>query len=603
MINFMIFFLISVRITSMMLVAPFFSMRQVPNIVKLGLSLILSSLILSIYNFNIINIDNNFVLLFYIANEILIGITIGYISFFIFNSIRMSGQFVDFSIGFTMSQYFDPATSSTSTILERFFNWIALVLFITFNFHHIILSAIIKSFEVFPVGFLINNENIFYSLLYFFSKSFYISIKLAAPIIIVLFITEFTLGLIARAVPQINIFLLGMPIKVIVGLLAIATILPGLSHIYIKVFDGLNDDFIKFFNLFPLILLATEDKTEEPTPKKLKEAREKGQIAKSVDLTSAIILFGITFVLAVMSKIYYEGGKSFIIESFKFIGKSDLDYKSVFNIFLYMLKYAFIGGLPVIFTTMVLGIISNIAQVGFLISKEGLKPDLSKINPINGFKRFFSKRSVVELFKSILKIFIIAFFSYKYVSSVIFDILKVSDLNPQGIYPFVSSLLNKQLLRLVVILFILGIADYVFQKRQLKKELRMSKEEIKEEMKQTEGNPQIKSRLRQKQREMAMRRMMHEVPKSTVVVTNPTHFAVALKYEKGQTTAPKVVAKGADFLAFRIKEIAKDANVPIIENKTLARNLYFNVEVDDEIPIELYQAVAELIAYIYSFNK
>ncbi|MBZ4663088.1 MAG: flhB [Caloramator sp.] len=566
--------------------------------------MILSSLIVSIYNlpFNI-SINSNLDLFILILNEILIGLFIGYIALFVFNAIRISGQFIDFSIGFTMSQYYDPNTNSTSTNIERFFYWLSLAIFVTLNFHHIILSAIIKSFEVIPLGFFLNNEKIFISFIYFFSKSFYLGVKLAAPIVLVLFITEFTMGLIARAVPQINVFILGMPIKVIVGFLSISTILGGLLHMYIKIFEGLNGDFLKFFSLFPVILLATDDKTEEPTPKKLKEAREKGQVAKSIDLTSSIILMGATVILIILSDFYFEYGRAFINQSFMLISKNELTYKSIMSVLLFMIKNGFIASMPIIFTVMILGIISNIAQIGLIISKEGLKPQISKLNPINGFKRFFSKRSIIELFKSIAKISLIAYYSYKYVSSVIFDILKISDLNPEGIIPFASRIINGQLVRLVFILFILGIIDFVIQKRQLKKELKMSKEEIKEEMKQTEGNPQIKSKIKQKQREIAMRRMMHEVPKATVVVTNPTHFAVALKYEKAQSGAPKVIAKGSDFLALKIKEVANKANVPIIENKEVARSLYYKCEINDEIPIELYQVVAEIIAYIYSLKK
>ncbi|CDF58007.1 flagellar biosynthesis protein FlhB [Thermobrachium celere] len=602
--NFLVYFLVAIRVSSMMIISPIFSFRNIPNIVKIGFSLIFSSLIVTVYNLPFsFTINSNFDLILIILNEILIGLIIGYLSLFIFNTIRIAGQFIDFGIGFTMSQYYDPNTNSSTTNFERFYYWTSIVLFFTLNFHHTILSAVFYSFKVIPLGYFINNENVFLSFYYFFSKSFYIGIKLAAPIVLILFITDFTLGLIARSVPQINIFLLGMPIKVLIGLITIISIFSGTLHMFIKVFDGLNNDFIKFFTLFPVILLATEDKTEEPTPKKLKEAREKGQIAKSIDLNSAIILMGITIVMIVISSLYFEFGRSFIYNSFKLINKNDIDYEYVMTLFIYMLKNGLISSLPIILTVMVLGIISNIAQIGFVISKEGLKPQFSKLNPINGIKRLFSKRSLEELIKSIAKIIVISYFSYKYISSVLYDILKISDLNPKGILPLVSRIINGQLVRLVIILFIIGILDFIFQKRQLKKELRMTKEEIKEELKQTEGNPQIKSRLRQKQREIAMRRMMHEVPKATVVITNPTHFAVALKYERADNNAPKVVAKGTDYLALKIKEVAKNSNVPIVENREVARNLYYSCEINDEIPVELYQAIAEIIAYIYSLRK
>jgi flagellar biosynthetic protein FliR/FlhB len=254
-------------------------------------------------------------------------------------------------------------------------------------------------------------------------------------------------------------------------------------------------------------------------------------------------------------------------------------------------------------TVMVVGIVSNVGQSGFILTNEPLKPKLERINPAEGFKRFFNKRTLVELLKSILKIALLSYVAISFLKGKIFDIMKTSDLNINGIFPFAKDLLDSQLVRFVAVMLIIGLADYIFQKRQYKKDMRMTKEEVKEEYKESEGDPLIKSRQRQRQKEMAMHRMMHEVPKATVVVTNPTHFAVALKYDKDKNSAPKVVAKGADVVAQRIKKIARENNVPIVENKPLARQLFSKVELDEEVPIELYQAVAEIIAYVYSLKK
>lgn len=601
--DFVFFLLIAVRIIAMLLTSPIFSLRQIPSFVKVGLSMVIAMIVSSSVKGVPLVTSNLFDLAFYTAKEVLIGVSIGYISTLIFNAVRISAQFMDFQIGFSMSQYYDPSTAGNSTPLERFFNWLATAIFLAFNFHHIILSAIIKSFEVIPVGIYETKLNIFSGVINIFTNSFYLSVQLAAPIVIVLFLTDFTLGLVARTVPQLNIFVLGMPLKVLVGLFAISAILPGLTHIYVKSFEGIYTNLVKYLNLFPFIMLMADDKTEDPTDKKIQDARKKGQIAKSNDLNSAVILLGVTIFFIAFGNTLYTNGRLFIIDSFKFVGKNDLRLNEIISLFIYMLKNGLIAGLPIILTVMLLGVISNIAQTGFLFSSESLKPKLNKLNPLEGIKKFVSKRAFWELVKNIGKIALISYVAYNFIEGKISDILKTSDLNPKGIFSFVKSIADSQLLRLVVVLSILGIADFIIQKRQLKKDLMMTKHEIKEEFKQSEGDPQIKSRIRQKQREMATKRMMHEVPKATVIVTNPTHFAVAIRYENGLDKAPKVVAKGADLVALKIRQIAKDNNVPIIENKPLARTLFAKVEIDDEVPVELYQAVAEIIAYVYSMRK
>lgn len=601
--TFLMFFIVSIRVIAMLISSPVFSLRQIPSIIKVGLSLIIGYMVVSVLNFN--NVPQNFIeLILACGKEIIIGLSIGFIANMIFNAIRTSGHLMDFSIGFSMSQYYDPSTSGSSTPIERFTNWLGVIIFLAFNFHHVIISAVIKSFEIIPPGNTAININSINVIFETFFRSFLIGVQLAAPIVIVLFITDFTLGLISRTVPQIHVFLLGMPIKVLIGFLALSTILPGLTRIYIKGFESISTDILKYFNSLPFIMLmASDDKTEEPTYKKLQDAKKKGQVPKSVDLNSAIILLFATIVLSLYGDLIYSNGKNFIIQCFNFFKMDTLNTSNVRQVFIFMLKNSLIAIAPIVLTVMIMGIISNIAQSGFIVSKEGIEPKLERINPINGFKRIFTKRTIVELLKSILKIALISYVSYSFVKSNIFDILKTSDLNAKGIFPFIKNLVNSELVRLVIVMLFIGIGDYIFQKRQYKKEMRMTKQELKEEYKQMEGDPQIKSRIKQRQREMAMRRMMHEVPNATVVVTNPTHFAIALRYDKDKDPAPMLVAKGADLVAMRIKDIAKENNVPIIENKNLARTLFARVDINEPIPVELYQAVAEIIAYIYSLKK
>lgn len=603
--NFILFFIVSIRVVAMLISSPVFSMRQIPAFIKVALSLIMGYMMsITIGAVNFVMPESNIEFLIVCSKELLVGLIIGFIATLIFNAVRSSAQMIDFSIGFSMSQYYDPSTSGSSTVLERLFNWIALMFFLTFNFHHVLIEAIIKSFEVIPPGAMTFSSNVFTHLVNVFTHSFLISIQLAAPIIIVLFLTDFTLGLISRIVPQIHIFILGMPIKILVGLLAISIILPGLSRIYIKAFEGISTDILKFFNMFPvLFILANDDKTEEPSYKKLSDAKKKGQIPKSVELNSAIILLFVMFVFRIYGDSLYTNGRLFIIQSYKYLTTKVMNNGDVLSIFLFMVKNGLIAALPIVLTVLVVGVAGNLLQSGFIFTTESIKPKFEKINPLQGFKRFFSKRSFVELLKSVAKVTVVSYVAYSFIKSKLNDILKTSDLNPKGIFPFVKNIADSQLSRIVIVMLLIGIIDFVFQRRQYKKDLRMTKQEVKEEFKQMEGNPEIKSKIRQKQREMSMRRMMHEVPKATVVVTNPTHFAVALKYDKGENAAPVVVAKGADLVAFRIKEIAKENNVPILENKQLARTLYARVEINEVIPVELYQTVAEIIAYVYSMKK
>lgn len=604
-ISFIIYFLCSVRIAAMFMSSPIFSLTQIPSLVKVGMSLMISFLIYGTLNINSSIIPQTLIqLVLASGKEIIVGASIGFTATLIFNAVRVAAQLMDFSIGFSMAQYYDPTTSGNSTPIERLFNWIAIMIFITFNFHHIIIAAAIKSFSVIPLGLNSIAINSFSVLMNTFSSGFYLAMQLAAPIIIILFLTDFTLGLIARTVPQLNVFLISLPIKILVGLLALAAVLPGLIHMFIKVFENMQGSLIKYFNVFPfIILMANDERTEEPSEKKISDAKKKGQVAKSIDLNSAIVLLGITLVFSMLGSYFYENGRSFIIESFNLINKNEITSKGLNSIFIFALKNGLSISAPVILTAMLLGIIGNIAQTGMIFTSESLKPKFEKLNPVEGFKRFFNKRTLVELIKSILKVSVIAYVSYSFIKGKLFDILKTSDLNTRGLLPFVSSLINSQLIRLVIILFVIGVADFIFQKRQLKKELRMTKQEVKEEYKEMEGDPLIKSRIRQKQKELAMRRMMQNVPKATVVVTNPTHYAVALKYERGKDEAPVVLAKGCDYVALKIKEIANKNHVPIIENRPLARALYAKADIDRYVPVELYQAVAEIIAYVYSLKK
>ena len=348
------------------------------------------------------------------------------------------------------------------------------------------------------------------------------------------------------------------------------------------------------------------DKTEKATPKKLDDARKEGRVARSSDLINGFMLLLMFFVLKLFGGIM----ANLFLDSFvKYYNKaSDIsmevfDVKQAINLSNEIVIDIVIASLPVLIGSFVVALVGNIVQVGWKVTGKPLKPKLDRLNPIGGFKRMFSQEKVVELIKSILKVLAIALVAYNEVKDRWKFILNLYD------FEFMQAVLNifdivlDVGIKISVIFVIIGLADFGYQKWKHLHDLRMSKQEVKDEMKQSEGDPQIKGQIRQKMREGARRRMMQDLPKADVVITNPTHFAVAVKYDKETAEAPYVLAKGADYVAANIKEIAKQNNIEIVENKPLARMLYYNVEIGDQIPPELYQMVAEVLAYVYSVKN
>lgn len=348
------------------------------------------------------------------------------------------------------------------------------------------------------------------------------------------------------------------------------------------------------------------DKTEKATPKKLDDARKEGRVARSSDLINGFMLLLMFFVLKLFGGImaglfldsfvkYYNKASDISMEVFDVRQAVNLSNEIVLDIV--------IASLPVLIGSFVVALVGNIVQVGWKVTGKPLKPKLDRLNPIGGLKRMFSQEKVVELIKSILKVLAIALVAYNEVKDRWKFILNLYD------FEFMQAVLNifdivlDVGIKISAIFVIIGLADFGYQKWKHLHDLRMSKQEVKDEMKQSEGDPQIKGQIRQKMREGARRRMMQELPKADVVITNPTHFAVAVKYDKETAEAPYVLAKGADYVAANIKEIAKQNNIEIVENKPLARMLYYNVEIGDQIPPELYQMVAEVLAYVYSVKN
>jgi len=347
------------------------------------------------------------------------------------------------------------------------------------------------------------------------------------------------------------------------------------------------------------------ERTEEATPKKLDDARKEGQVAKSQELNTAFELI----MLFVILKIFVGTMSNRFVDGFRlFYGSIEAYSEGLFtmNYFAAYLRSAMgqilITLLPVLAASVLMAIAVNVFQVGWKPTAKPMEPKLDKLNPINGFKRIFKLDKLVDLLKAVLKVGLVAYIAYTTFRDRVGLISLVYDLNLFSAVMLIGNEVINFGLKVSAVFLVVGIADYMYQKFKFAKDMRMTKQEIKDEFKQTEGDPKIKGQIRQKMREASQRRMMQKLPEADVVITNPTHLACAIKYDKEVAEAPVLLAKGADFLAEKIKEVARENFIPIVENKPLARMLYHNVEIDEEIPQELYQMTAEVLSYVYSIS-
>lgn len=341
------------------------------------------------------------------------------------------------------------------------------------------------------------------------------------------------------------------------------------------------------------------EKTESATPKKRQEARKKGQVAKSMDLPAAFILL-FSFMSFLMFGSYM---KEKLMNMFRSILEKDLvmdvTMGNVQVLFANLVKQGLLILAPIFAIVIVIAILGNYGQIGFMFIGDPLMMKFSKINPIAGFKRIFSMRTVIEFLKSVVKMSIIGFVVYTTLMAEKDKMFGLGHAPVENTFTYIASVTLKLGIKIGAVLIVLAVFDFIYQKYEFEKSIRMSKQDIKDEYKKSEGDPHIKGKIRAKQRQMAMQRMMQEVPKADVIITNPTHFAVALKYDAKNMQAPTVIAKGTDYMALKIREIAKQNGVMTMENKPLARAIYAQVEIGEAIPAELFQAVAEVLAYVY----
>lgn len=344
------------------------------------------------------------------------------------------------------------------------------------------------------------------------------------------------------------------------------------------------------------------EKTEAPTPKRLQDARSEGQVARSIEINAALGLLMAALLLQVFGTRLARDAAAMVTDTLTEPIQTELSSTWLKEVFAKPLQMILPAVLPLLLLLMATGVLVTLTQTRFLISLKRLMPDFNRLNPVNGFKRLFSMQGVFELVKAVLKLGIVGWVTYSFVRGHVYELLDLAAMDLTSAVSQWASLAVNLALRIGATYLLLAAIDYGYQKWQYNRSLKMSKEEIKDEYKQREGDPLVRSRIRSKQRRLAMSRMMSRVPQADVIITNPTHLAIAIQYQPEAMSAPRVLAKGADKLAERIIATAQGARIPIVQNIPLARAIFKQVEIDQEIPPELYVAMAEVLAYVYKLQ-
>ncbi|WP_294400672.1 fused FliR family export protein/FlhB family type III secretion system protein [uncultured Clostridium sp.] len=602
-------FLIFLRISSYFAATKIFFPSGTPAMFKTAFSMIIAFGIISGVDYTTtLTIESNYMIVVYIVSEILTGIILGYITNLVFQTAKFAGSWIDIHAGFSMVTVLDPATQTSTTLMGNIFYFVSLMFFFIIDGQELVVKSIYESISIVPLGQTIVYQETVMGVAETIVKFFVLGVKIAIPIVLIIVMTDVCLGLITRTVPTIPIMIFGMPIKNILGFVTFLIIMPTMLKLIGTAIYEFPDIFKKIFDLIPVaplaFVFASDDKTEEATPKKKSDSRKKGQIARSKDVGVALTMVVCTIAVSACWNMLIKGFKDVMIYFLQLPMVDNMNEFTLSKLIITVIIRVAYGLLPIALPIMVGGIIASLMQTGFLITGEPLKPSFGKLNPLSGIKNMISKRSIIDLCKNLIVISIVTIIAYKYISSNYTNIISMSNIYLPTLGVEVKNLIIGIFKQICIVLVVIAAIDYFVQFKMHNNDLKMSKQEVKDEYKQQEGDPQIKGKIKQKQREMSRQRMMQSVSDATVVITNPTHLAIALKYEEGgEMEAPKVVAKGADYLALKIKTIAREHDVPIVENKPLARMMYDKVEIDDDIPPELYQGIAEILAVVMKIKK
>ncbi|MBM7708070.1 flagellar biosynthesis protein FlhB [Enterococcus lemanii] len=345
-----------------------------------------------------------------------------------------------------------------------------------------------------------------------------------------------------------------------------------------------------------------DGKTEQPTAKRLKDAREKGDIPKSPDLVAALSLLAFSLVLLPLWEYLIKQLLPFMKSFFQRLDSYEQIFNDLPKLGMQLIVLFFLLTFPFLAVSLFVGMFGNLVQVGLLFSTKVIKPNFGKLNPLSGFKNLFGMQSLVNSGKTIAKFLLVFYLCYQKFLEVLPDLAKLNQLSTIKVFHFILDFAKGLMMQIAIFLFVIAIVDYMYQRFSHRKKLRMTKQEIKEEHKQMEGDPQVKSQRKARHQQM-MRNAVANVKEATVVITNPTHYAIAIRYDASEDQVPKVLAKGQDEIAQKMKEEARRLAVPMIENRPVARALYPLVEAGDFIPVEMYESIAEIIALVYQLEE
>ena len=544
-----ILLLILIRVSSFFVVSPVFFAKGVNNFFKIAFSLCLSFILFSIGSSNFdITVQNGVQYIFLIIFEVVVGILIGIFVNLLFQLFSSIGSIIDSQGGFSSAQVFDPLTNNNSSVVEKLFYWISLCVFIILNGHHYLIRAFVFSYDKIKIGEFTFTENILKTFIDTTFIIFRASFMIIVPIIVVLIFVDIILGIISRIIPKINIIVISFPFKIAVTVVLLIFSIRFIFGRFSAIYVDFNNLIFKIFSVAPILFVFSDDKTEDPTPQKIKKTREEGNVAKSAFLISAISFLGIIFVILMGGYILNE-----LKDIMIYFLRDGIAYNygpyDVIDIFkMVTFKTLFLIILPsVIF--IVLAIISNIVQTGFLITPKILKPSFKELNPLSNVKSIFNIKSVFDLIRDFIVILILCYVSYKFVLDNIEEFFRISNMRIKYSFSSIVPLFTSIFLKIFMIIGTIGILDFAIEKFRYKKKLKMTKQEVKEEFKQMEGDPEIKAQIRQKGKQIIMQNMMSNVKDSSVVITNPTHISVALRYKQGEDLAPKLVAKGINHIA------------------------------------------------------
>ena len=610
------FLLIFVRVSCFVYIAPYFGMNDTPARIRIGISAFTAILLYeTLTPVDAVVFDTVMEYAVIVMKEAIAGLLIGFGANICMAIVNFAGSIADMETGLSMATLMDPATRESTSITGVLYQYSFMLMLIASGMYRYLFGALADSFVLIPVnGVVFHADSLLQSMIEFMNDYIMIGFRIVLPIFCATLLLNAILGVLAKVSPQMNMFAVGIQLKVLTGLAAMfltAGMLPGAADFVYQEMKKMVVSFIGgMMSLeYNLQFFAAEgqggEKTEPATEKKLTDARKEGQVAKSREIANGLGLLAVFLVLKlwvghmgyqfinVFSAIYEKIPE---VVTFWHGNMPQTDANIAFRD---MMLESVIIMAPILLIGFAVAFLSDVVQVGWHPTGKPMQPKFSKLSPVSGFKRIFSVNSVVELIKSLLRIGLIIYICYNYLKDKWPILYTLYDMDLTQAIALIGETVTDLGIRISLIYMIIAAADFIYQKYKFSKDMRMTKQEIKEEYKQQEGDPQVKGRIRQKMREVSQRRMMQNLPQADVVITNPTHYAVAIKYDPEVAEAPIVIAKGADNLAAKIKEIAREHKIEIVENKPLARMLYANVDVGQAVPPELYQAVAEVLAFVY----